>query len=92
MTYSYFNFPRSPWQAGCPRSFVSDTRRIPVSHKYHHGSLMTGSKRVDHWTSEPVCECVNVVRLQALYRAPRQQPTMLVVKLEEGPAASVKLG
>ncbi len=28
------------------------------------GSLMTGSKRVDHW---PVELCVNVVRLQALH-------------------------
>jgi hypothetical protein len=26
MTYSCFHFPRLPWQAGCPRSFVSDTR------------------------------------------------------------------
>jgi hypothetical protein len=31
-----------------------------------------------------------VVRLQALHRAPLQQPTMSVVKLEGGPAASVK--
>ncbi len=28
MTYSRFHFPRLPWQAGCPRSFVSDTRGI----------------------------------------------------------------
>jgi hypothetical protein len=60
MTYSYFHFPRSPWQAGCPRSFVSDTRRIPVSHKYPPGPLMTGSKRVDNWTSGPVCECSEI--------------------------------
>jgi hypothetical protein len=26
MTYSQFHFFRSSWQAGCPRSFVSDTR------------------------------------------------------------------
>ncbi len=25
MTYSHFHFPRLAWQAGCPRSFVSDT-------------------------------------------------------------------
>ncbi len=25
MTYSRFHYPRLPWQAGCPRSFVSDT-------------------------------------------------------------------
>ncbi len=25
MTYSHFHFPRLSWQAGCPRSFVSDT-------------------------------------------------------------------
>jgi hypothetical protein len=37
---------------------------------------------------------MNAVRLQALHRAPPppQQPTMSVVKLERGPAASVKLG
>ncbi len=36
-------------------------RRIPVSHKCPLGietrSLMTGSKRIDHWTSGTVCEC-----------------------------------
>ena len=31
MTYSHFHFPRSPWQAGCPRSFVSDTVDYPLS-------------------------------------------------------------
>ncbi len=35
---------------------------------------------------------MNAVRMQALHRAPPQQPTMLVVKLEGGPAASVKPG
>ncbi len=35
---------------------------------------------------------MNVVRLQALHRAPPQQTTLLVVKLEGGPAASVKPG
>ncbi len=35
---------------------------------------------------------MNSVRLQALHRAPPQQPTMLVVKQEGGPEASVKLG
>jgi hypothetical protein len=35
---------------------------------------------------------VNVVRLQALHRAPPQQPTMSVVNPEGGPAASVILG
>ncbi len=34
----------------------------------------------------------NEVGLQALHRAPPQQPTLLVVKLEGGPAASVKPG
>jgi hypothetical protein len=34
----------------------------------------------------------NEVRLQALHRAPPQQPTPSVVKLEGGPAASVKPG
>ncbi len=34
----------------------------------------------------------NEVRLQPLHRAPPQQPTPSVVKLEGGPAASVKPG
>ncbi len=34
----------------------------------------------------------NVVRLQALHRAPPQQPTPLVMKPEGGPAVSVKPG
>ncbi len=34
----------------------------------------------------------NEVRLQALHRAPPQQPTPSVVKLEERPAAIVKPG
>ncbi len=51
------------------------------------GSLKTGSKRVDHWTCGTVYECK---RLQGLNWAPPQQQTMLVVKPEEGPAASVK--
>jgi hypothetical protein len=54
-----------------------------------HGSLMMGSKRVDHWTGQ-VELCVNAVRLQALHRAPPQLLTISVVKLEGGPAASVK--
>jgi hypothetical protein len=35
---------------------------------------------------------MNAVRLQALHRAPPQQPAMSVVKPEGGPAASVKPG
>ncbi len=35
---------------------------------------------------------MNAVRLQALHRAPPQQPTMSVVKPEGGPASSVKPG
>ncbi len=34
----------------------------------------------------------NEVRLQALHRAPPKQPIVLVVKLEGGPAASIKPG
>jgi hypothetical protein len=52
------------------------------------GSLMTGSKQVDHWTSGL---CMNEVRLQVLHRAFPQQPIMLVVKLEGVPAVRVKL-
>jgi hypothetical protein len=35
---------------------------------------------------------VNEVRLQALHRAPPQQLTLSVLKLERGPAASMKPG
>ncbi len=44
------------------------------------------------WPTGPVRLTVNVVRLQALHRAPPQQPTMSAVKPEGGPAASVKPG
>jgi hypothetical protein len=53
------------------------------------GSLMMGSKQMDHWTSELY---MNAVRLQALHRAPPQQRTMSVVKPERGAAPSVKPG
>ncbi len=46
----------------------------------------------NRWTTGPVELYMNVVRLQALHRAPPQQPTMSIVKPEGGPAASVKLG
>jgi hypothetical protein len=39
-------------------------RRIPIPHKYPLGieprSLMTGSRRVDHWTSGTVYECCEI--------------------------------
>ncbi len=35
---------------------------------------------------------MNAVRMQGLNRVPPQQPTMLVVKQERGPAASIKPG
>jgi hypothetical protein len=53
------------------------------------GSLMTGSKRVDHWTSGTVYECSEIARSP---QGSPQQPTMSVVKPEGGPVASVKLG
>jgi hypothetical protein len=51
---------------------------------------MTGSKRVYHWTSGTVYECREIAG--SLQGSPPQQPTMSVVKLEGGSAASVKLG
>jgi hypothetical protein len=51
-----------------------------------------GSKQVVHWTSGPVRHGENEVRLQALHRAAPQQLTPSAVKLEGGPAASVKPG
>ncbi len=50
---------------------------------------MTGSKGL---VPGPVRHGENEVRLQALHRAPPQQPTPLVVKPEGSPAASVKPG
>ncbi len=55
------------------------------------GSLMTGSKQVDHWTSGTEYKCSGIAgSLQG--SPPPQQPTMSVVKLEEVAASSVKLG
>jgi hypothetical protein len=53
------------------------------------GSLMTGSKWVDHWISLTVYECSEIAGSQ---QGSPQQPTMSVVKPERGPAASVKPG
>jgi hypothetical protein len=44
------------------------------------------------WTTGLMELCMNAVRLQALHRAPPQEPTMSVVKPEGGPAVSVKPG
>ncbi len=55
------------------------------------GSLMKGSKRAVHWTSETWCECSDIAG-SPQGSPPPQQPTMSVVKLEGGPAASVKPG
>jgi hypothetical protein len=46
----------------------------------------------NRWTTGPVELRVNAVRLQALHRAPPQQLTLSVVKLEGGHTASVKTG
>jgi hypothetical protein len=53
------------------------------------GSLMTGSKWVDHWTSGTVYKCSE--NAGSPQGSPHQL-TMSVVKLEGGPAASVKPG
>jgi hypothetical protein len=50
---------------------------------------MAGSKRVDHWTSGTVYECSEIT---GSAQGSPQQPTMLVVMLEGGPAASMKPG
>ncbi len=47
------------------------------------GSLMTGSKCVDHWTSGPVQLCINVVSLQALHRARPPPPSSQLCRLAE---------
>jgi hypothetical protein len=53
------------------------------------GSLKTGSKRLEEWTSGTVYECSEIAGSP---QASPQQPTMSVAKLEGGPAASVKPG
>ncbi len=50
---------------------------------------MTGSEQVDHWTSGTVNECGEIAGSP---QGSPQQPTMLVVKLKAGPAASMKQG
>ncbi len=54
------------------------------------GSLMTGSKWVDHWTSGNMYECSEIAGSPQV--SSPQQPTMSVVKPEGGPAASMKPG
>ncbi len=53
------------------------------------GSLMTGSKRVDHWPSGTVYEGSEIAGSR---QGSPQQPTMLVVKPEGEPVARVKPG
>jgi hypothetical protein len=43
------------------------------------GSLMMGSKQVDHWTSQTVYKCIEITSSP---QGSPQQSTMLVVKLE----------
>ncbi len=62
---------------------------INTPHGIEPGSLMTGSKRVDHWTSGTVYECSENAGSP---QGRPQQLTMLVVKPEGGPAGSVKPG
>ncbi len=50
---------------------------------------MTGSKRVDHWTSGTVYECSEIAGSP---QGSPQQPAISVVKPEGGPPASVKPG
>jgi hypothetical protein len=54
-------------------------------------SLMTGSKRVDPWTSGTLYECSEIAG-SPQGSPPPSSLTMLVVKPEGGPAASVKPG
>ncbi len=67
---------------------------IAVSHKYPPWGLNPAPSwwEVKGWPTGPLRLYVNTVRLQALHRAPPQLPTMSVVKLEGGPAASMKPG
>ncbi len=75
------------------KNFASVSLHFASKRKWRRTILVTGSKQVVHWTSETRWEwSENEVRLQALHRAPPQQPTPSVVKLEGGPAASVKPG
>jgi hypothetical protein len=53
-----------------------------------HGSLMTGSKWVDHWTIGSVYECSEIAGSP---QAP-QQPAMSVVKSERRPCSERETG
>jgi hypothetical protein len=56
--------------------------RLKINHESHEFILDPGT----------IANSMNAMRLQALHRAPPQQPTMSVVKLEGGPAVSMKPG
>jgi hypothetical protein len=64
----------------CSKAMLTGESRFHISTPLgiEPGSLMAGSKRLDHWTGETVYECSE--RLQALHRAPPKQPTISVVK------------
>ncbi len=62
-------------------------RSVHTIDHLHTKSLVMGSKRVVHWTSETWWEWSQIA---GSHRAPPQQPTSSVVKPEGRPAASVK--
>jgi hypothetical protein len=83
------------WVNGyCSKATLTGESRFHISTSLgiEPGSLMTGSKRVGHWTSGTVYECSEIASSPQGSPPPPQQPTMSVVKPEGEPAASMKPG
>ncbi len=59
----------------CSKTMLPGESRFHISTPLgiEPGSLMTGSKRVDHWTSGTVCECVTVREEARLRRSHNDQ-------------------
>jgi hypothetical protein len=73
----------------CSKTTLTGESRFQISTPLgiEPGSLIMGSKGLTHWTNEIVYKCSEIAGSP---QGSPQEPTMSVVKQEEGPAASVK--
>jgi hypothetical protein len=87
----FCRFLKATETSDCSETTLTGESRFHISTPLgiEPGSLMTGSKRVTHWTSETVYECSEIAGSP---QGSPQQPTMSIVKPEGGSAARMKLG